>query len=89
MKFSLLKILKYIQILIILNRPFLPITEITENIPLVRNPFNSYLNAAKSSYRINELKDLFTNISEKFNTIKNNFNTNISENLIYSIIFKK
>lgn len=67
----------------------MPITEITENIPLIKNPFNSYLNAAKSSYRINELKELFANISERLKTVKNNFNSNTSENLIYSIIFKK
>lgn len=67
----------------------MPITEIGENIPLIKNPFNSYLNAAKSSYRINELKELFANISERINTAKNNFNNNNTENVIYSIIFKK
>ena len=65
------------------------IFEITENVPLIKNPFNSYLNASKSSYRINELKELFANVSEKLNTVKNNFNTNNTENLVYSIIFKK
>ena len=65
------------------------ITEITENIPLIKNPFNSYLNAAKSSYRINELKELFGSIAEKLNTIKSSFNANNTENLIYSIILKK
>ena len=65
------------------------ITEITENVPLIKNPFNSYLNASKSSYRINELKELFANVSEKLNTVKNNFNNNNTENLVYSIIFKK
>lgn len=65
------------------------ITEIAENIPLIKNPFNSYLNAAKSSYRINELKELFANISERLCAVKNNFNANNTENLIYSVIFKK
>ncbi len=60
-----------------------------DNIPLIKNPFNSYLNAAKSSYRIKEIKELFANISERINSIKNNFNANTSENIIYTIILKK
>jgi len=75
-------------ILLILIRPFMAITEITENIPLIKNPFNSYLNASKSSYRINELKELFASISERLNTIKNAYTDSNTENLIYNLVFK-
>ena len=63
--------------------------EINDYIPYIKNPFDSSLNAAKSSYRINELKELFSNISEKLNIMKNTINTLSCDNLIYSVIFKK
>ena len=63
--------------------------DFVENVPYIRNPFNSFLNAAKSSYRINEIKELFSFISEKLNGIRNNSYTGNCENLIFSSIFKK